>query len=101
MKKEKIALQKGLDCLKEATDKKACTTLKLEGFEEISNIITKAFNLLSYELRDIEVSVFDKVLDEKADEMKKFINRYIGQYIEWQKVAMRMLKGDDDQWKPK
>ena len=68
---------------------------------ELSNIITKAFNLLSYELRDIEVSVFDKVLDEKADEMKKFINRYIGQYIEWQKVAMRMLKGDDDQWKPK
>ncbi len=68
---------------------------------ELSNIITKAFNLLSYELRDMEVSVFDKVLDEKADEMKKFINRYIGQYIEWQKVAMRMLKGDDDQWKPK
>ena len=68
---------------------------------ELSNIITKAFNLLSYELRDMEVSVFDKVLDEKADEMKKFINRYIGQYIEWQKIAMRMLKGDDDQWKPK
>ena len=68
---------------------------------ELSNIITKAFNLLSYELRDMEVSVFDKVLDEKADVMKKFINRYIGQYIEWQKVAMRMLKGDDDQWKPK
>ena len=46
MKKEKIALQKGLDCLKEATDKKACTTLKLEGFEETSKKIIRLIDLL-------------------------------------------------------
>ena len=46
MKKEKIALQKSLDCLKEATDKKACTTLKLEGFEEISKKIIRLIDLL-------------------------------------------------------
>lgn len=46
MKKEKIALQKSLDCLKEATDKKACTTLKLEGFEETSKKIIRLIDLL-------------------------------------------------------